>query len=109
MLSRVLSDAATAMTAAAHGDLKSRMIVRGKGHFAALAIRFNAMIDSFATVVDGIRAAGSDLTSSASALSGASTTMTTMVGATNAKLDQVAMSASQVNNDISEVAAGTGQ
>jgi methyl-accepting chemotaxis protein len=60
-------------------------------------------------VVDGIRRAGADLTSSASALNSASATMTDMVGATNAKLDVVATSASRVNNDISGVAAGTGQ
>jgi methyl-accepting chemotaxis protein len=109
MLSRVLLDAATAMTAAAQGDLTSRMTVRGKGHFAALAIRFNAMIDSFATVVDGIRRAGTELTSSASALTEASATMETMVSATNAKLDEVVDSTATVNNDIGEIAAGTGQ
>jgi methyl-accepting chemotaxis protein len=67
------------------------------------------MIDNFSAVVDGIRAAGADLTSTASTLNSASATMDTTVAATNAKLDEVSSSASQVNNDISEIAAGTGQ
>jgi methyl-accepting chemotaxis protein len=109
MLWDILGNAATAMTAAAEGDLKQRMAVKGRGEFAKMAIRFNTMIGNFAEVVDGIRAAGQDLTSSAAALDRASATMNSVVGVTNSKLDEVTASATKVDHDISEVATGTEQ